>query len=83
MNYSSLTKKAKAIGNPFINSRATLGASIGEGNTHFFKYSLMEEVVRETNTIPIIDQNAVIEEELSRTALCRRIPIFQGEVLGD
>jgi len=48
--------------------------SIGEGNKHFFKYSMlghiylytiimMEEVIRETNVIPIIDQNAVIEEK--------------------
>jgi hypothetical protein len=85
------TKKAKAIGNPLINSRATLGALIGEGNKHFFKYSmmghihlftliLMEEVVEESNVITIINQNAAIEERLSRPALYRRI-LFKAKFL--
>ena len=35
---------AKAIASPKITTRATLGASIGEGNAHFVKYSLFGRI---------------------------------------
>ena len=35
---------AKAIGSPLITTRASLGACIGEGNTHFFKFSMFGNI---------------------------------------
>jgi hypothetical protein len=84
-------KKAKAIGSTLIKNHATLDAFIGEGDKHFFKYSMLghiylftliilDEVMKKTNVTPIIDQSAIIEERLSRPALYRRLALFSGEI---
>ena len=75
-------KNAKAIGSPHIITRYKLGAFIGEGNAHFFKYSMlghvylflliiMEEAIKETSENPAPDK--AIEGILSRRIIYERL----------
>ncbi len=84
-------KKVKAIENPMINTHASLGACIGEGNKHLFKYSilghvhlmiriLLEEILIESNTIAVVDQNAFLEDKLSRPTTYKNRVLFPAEI---
>jgi hypothetical protein len=82
-------KNAKTLGSLNITNRATMGAFIGEGNKHFFKYSLLgsiylfitmtlEKSIAEANNVLFINRNERILDIITKPALYRRIGLFSG-----
>jgi hypothetical protein len=78
-----LDKKVKTVGSISITNRASLGATIGEGNKHMQKYSMLghlylssqialEEITRTSNT--------VIQEKLMKPISFKQLDLFTGEV---
>jgi hypothetical protein len=72
-------------------TRATLGACIGEGNSHFFKYSLLGHVylliliiIEEAcKDLPIHNgtlQSMLFEEKLSRNTIYKQLALFPKEI---
>jgi hypothetical protein len=82
-------KKVKLLGGQATKNRASLGPTLGEGITNCYKYSLLgqiylfsniliEEVKRDTEAVIIVNQNAAIEDKLSRPAYYQQTGIFRG-----
>ena len=82
---------AKAIASPRITTRATLGAAIGEGNTHFVKYSLfgriylllitlLEEARIHILTMSDTVTSTAMEAVLSRPKIYDTLSLFPGEI---
>jgi hypothetical protein len=84
-------KHAKAIGSNTITTRANMGAYIGEGNTHFMKYSLFGytyililiviEEAKKLLPLTVGDHNEnILEGILSRPAFYNQINCFPNEM---
>jgi len=70
-------KYAMTLGSPHVSSRASLGACIGEGNLHFYKYSifghiyLLLQIIIEDIKQMIGSQNERHISDRVETILCR------------
>jgi len=84
-------KKVKASGSTNILNRAKLGALIGEGNSHFIKYSLLghvylliciiiEEVCKRLPKHDEVLQNSVFEVTMSRKNIYKQLAFFPKEI---
>jgi len=84
-------KHAKAIGSNTISTRANMGAYIGEGNTHFVKYSLFGytyiliaiviDEAKKLLPLAVGDHNEyILEGILSRPAFYHKINCFPNEI---
>jgi hypothetical protein len=90
-NLALLDKKVKTIGSTLIANRANLGATIGEGNKHIHKYSMLghvyllaqiaiEEITRGYECILHTNQNAVFQEKLMKPISYKQLNLFNGEI---
>jgi hypothetical protein len=84
-------KKANTLGSPRITDQAHLGAIIGEGSKHFYKYSILghiylfieitlKQIVDQLDNGVIINQSVMIEEELTKPITYKRMSLFSGEI---
>jgi hypothetical protein len=84
-------KLAKAIGDPTITNRASLSAYVGDGNGHFYKYSMLghiylliqvviEEALRTLTTIDEVQKSRQLEEIITRKDIYDRIRCFPKEI---
>jgi hypothetical protein len=85
-------RNAKAIASPHITTGASLGACLGKGNMHFFKYSvlrhvylLLQIILEEARKSEImLDDNyhsTRFEEILSRPSFYNQVNCFSKEIL--